>query len=230
MKNTKIKNMKVEDTMMGREKMYSLTNAQKQIFEMSSYSGKNTASISIVLWMEEEYDERVLQETVDELIQRNDAFRIKIVNDNGIIKQYKESIHPYVVKTVIFDAKSEYERWIKDISAQGLDIQGELYQIFGCCVEGRFGVYIKMHHIICDGWSMSIVCKELDKIYHPYMQGEVMKYASGSYFECIAKEEDYLSSKKSEKDKEYWKEIFKSINPGMITGQPCPLISSIQKL
>lgn len=34
--------MKVEDTMMGREKMYSLTNAQKQIFEMSSYSGKNT--------------------------------------------------------------------------------------------------------------------------------------------------------------------------------------------
>lgn len=208
MKNTKIKNMKVEDTMMGREKMYSLTNAQKQIFEMSSYSGKNTASISIVLWMEEEYDERVLQETVDELIQRNDAFRIKIVNDNGIIKQYKESIHPYVVKTVIFDAKSEYERWIKDISAQGLDIQGELYQIFGCCVEGRFGVYIKMHHIICDGWSMSIVCKELDKIYHAYMQGEVMKYASGSYFECIAKEEDYLSSKKSEKDKEYWKEIF----------------------
>lgn len=208
MKNTKIKNMKVEDTMMGREKMYSLTNAQKQIFEMSSYSGKNTASISIVLWMEEEYDERVLQETVDELIQRNDAFRIKIVNDNGIIKQYKESIHPYVVKTVFFDAKSEYERWIKDISAQGLDIQGELYQIFGCCVEGRFGVYIKMHHIICDGWSMSIVCKELDKIYHAYMQGEVMKYASGSYFECIAKEEDYLSSKKSEKDKEYWKEIF----------------------
>lgn len=65
-----------------------------------------------------------------------------------------------------------------------------------------------MHHIICDGWSMSIVCKELDKIYHAYMQGEVMKYASGSYFECIAKEEDYLSSKKSEKDKEYWKEIF----------------------
>lgn len=84
--------MKVEDTMMGREKMYSLTNAQKQIFEMSSYSEKNTASISIVLWMEEEYDERVLQETVDELIQRNDAFRIKIVNDNGIIKQYNCSI------------------------------------------------------------------------------------------------------------------------------------------
>lgn len=105
MKNTKIKNMKVEDTMMGREKMYSLTNAQKQIFEMSSYSGKNTASISIVLWMEEEYDERVLQETVDELIQRNDAFRIKIVNDNGIIKQYKESIHPYVVKTVFLMRK-----------------------------------------------------------------------------------------------------------------------------
>jgi amino acid adenylation domain len=210
MRNTKV-NVKMEKTMVER-RLYNLTNAQKQIFEMSSCFGENTTSISVVLWMKEKYEENILQETVDELIRRNDAFRIKIVNDNGTIKQYQESRHPYVVSTLIFDTKSDYERWIINMSSQGLDIQGELYQIVGCCVEGRFGVYIKMHHIICDGWSMHIVCKEFDEIYHAYMQGEMVKYTSGSYFECIAKEEDYFSSEKMMKDKEYWRKIFEKRN------------------
>ena len=53
--------MKMENTMMKRKKMYSLTNAQKQIFELASYSGENATSISVVLWMKDEYDECVLQ-------------------------------------------------------------------------------------------------------------------------------------------------------------------------
>ena len=92
MRNTKV-NVKMEKTMVER-RLYNLTNAQKQIFEMSSCFGENTTSISVVLWMKEKYEENILQETVDELIRRNDAFRIKIVNDNGTIKQYQESRHP----------------------------------------------------------------------------------------------------------------------------------------
>lgn len=59
--------MKMENTMMKRKKMYSLTNAQKQIFELASYSGENATSISVVLWMKDEYDECVL-ETVSSFV------------------------------------------------------------------------------------------------------------------------------------------------------------------
>ncbi|WP_052088210.1 non-ribosomal peptide synthetase [Paenibacillus wynnii] len=208
--------------------LYNLTNAQRQIYVMASYAGDDTTSISVAFEIEEVFNSEALEDAVNELIRRNDALQIRIVNDNGNIKQHMATLQKYEIIIELFDSQDTFDEWLKEISAHGLDIHGELYQIIGYRVGDKFGVYLKLHHIICDGWGMYIVCKELSEIYKACIYGKTVTSEPSSYLEYIAREASYDSSRKFERDKNFWETVYHN-RTSLVSLSSRPAISNLAR-
>ncbi len=76
----------------------------------------------------------------------------------------------------------------------------------GCCeiklvqLPGACGVIVKMHHIVSDAWTMSLVANQFVEI----LNGKTPK--AYSYDEYIAKHDEYLKSKRYQRDAAFLEE------------------------
>ncbi|SFR76007.1 non-ribosomal peptide synthetase [Anaeromicropila populeti] len=207
------------------EALFDLTNPQKQILEMYSYGGKDVASIFIGIKINYKYEYEILQKAVNELIRRNDAFHLRIVNDNGLIRQKIQRPQKIVLSMKQFHTNEEYEVWASELSKQGLDIYGDLFQVYGFRIEDTFGVYFKFHHLISDGWSVQVVAAQMDEIYKCLLNGVEPQINNGTYADYIISEEQYMAGSKYLRDKLYWEQICEKELPlAQISDKP---ISSI---
>ena len=72
---------------------------------------------------------------------------------------------------------------------------------------GNTYLYLKMHHIMADGISISELIHDLKNVY----EGHQMSDSTQNYQEYIKKQEEYLCSGQFEEDAQWWKEQFASV-------------------
>ena len=73
------------------------------------------------------------------------------------------------------------------------------------------GYYIKLHHIIADGWTIKIITDEVHQNYMNILTGieEVEEYPS--YRLYIEEEKKFLQSVRAEKNRNFWIEKLKKL-------------------
>ncbi|MDO5836426.1 MAG: amino acid adenylation domain-containing protein [Methanobacterium sp.] len=62
----------------------------------------------------------------------------------------------------------------------------------------------RVHHLIMDGTSLSILARELEDTIETLKKGEEYHFKPVSYREYVEKEKEYLSSKEARQDEEFW--------------------------
>ena len=146
-------------------------------------------------------------------MRTNEALRIRIVEENGIAKQYiseyeKETFKVYILND---DDDTEINKIVKRISEEKMQIMNsKLYDIRIIQNKVETCVSVKTHHIISDAWTLGQIAEQIKEYYLKISNDEEIDIKP-SYIEYIKKDEAYRLSLRYQSDKEFWNEYIKNL-------------------
>lgn len=195
---------------------YKLTNPQQNILEVeqSLLTSNNTCNILVSsVKFNMDLSSVKLEKTLNKVIELNDAFRIRLLKVNHIIKQYIKKYEYEEIEKMHFKSYYELEEFIDIYKEQKLDIYGKLYDFKIANCNNQTYVIYKVHHIINDAWGITQVAEQIKEIYGVIdNEYEIKKLNKPSYLEVIKKDEEYRNSSKYKADNEFWSEYIKELS------------------
>lgn len=180
-----------------------LAKPQKLIYNMEKYAGGSISIICGSMLIDGKRKITELKSTVNEIYKLNDALRIRIAETEGEVEQIVTEYVEKDVEVLYFANKTELDSYAEKYAQESIDLYGDLCEIKIVILPERFGLLAKLHHMVGDAWTLSLLGTQFNKI----LNGE--KVESYSYVDYIEKENDYLQSVRYEKDKEFFIEQFK---------------------
>lgn len=181
----------------------NLTKPQKLIYDMEKYAGGAISVIcgGMLICGEKEISE--MQRAVNELYRLNDALRIRIIESGGTVRQEITEYAEKSIPVLRFENKAELDAYAEKYAKTPLDLNGDLCKINVVAMPGQYGLLAKLHHIIGDAWTLSLLGTQFNKL----MNGEAVEAYSYADYACA--EEKYIQSKRYERDKAFFIDEFK---------------------
>lgn len=187
--------------------VYPLIPPQEMIQFMLKYSffHKQVTQIPDSIIVSQKIDFDVMTEAFNIEIERNDCLRLVFFKQNGKIMQYFRD--PYRIGSVpVYNFKSDEERE-KVLTADAQKpikmLKGEIFRLkFFTTYDGRYGVYINIHHLVMDNAAVFAFFNDLFAVYDHLKNGKPMPKPLGSYEDRIKRELAYVEDKSNlEKEK-----------------------------
>ena len=180
----------------------NLTKPQKLIYDMEKFAGGAISVIcgSMLCCGKRETDE--LAAAVNTLYRINDALRIRISEADGVPEQTVAPYHEKKIEVLHFDTKAELDTYAQKYATEPVGMLGDLCEIKIVLLPEQYGILVKLHHIIGDAWSLSLLGNQFNAI----LSGETPE--SYSYADYLTAENEYLGSKRYGKDKAFFLEQF----------------------
>ncbi|MBZ5491936.1 MAG: amino acid adenylation domain-containing protein [Acidobacteriia bacterium] len=159
-------------------------------------------------------DLTVLQATVEEIARRHESLRTRFVRKDGHDLQVIEPFQSFAMEiTDLRHVPEEEQRArIQEAAAAEARIrfdltQGPLWRVRVLTLsEQQNVILLTMHHIVSDGWSMSILVREVAAIYGAFLKGKPsplpelsVQYADYAAWQRATLQEDII-----ERQLQYW--------------------------
>lgn len=190
--------------------MFPLSLSQKNIWDLErTFEGTSINNISTTLRISGRVDFSVLQQTLHMVLSSDPTLRTRIALVEGEPMQYisrsvQERFPVYDFSGAGDDGLSVWENTLTRELISVLESPLYRFVLFRTG-EHSGGVFVKIHHIISDGWSQVLICNRISKTYLALLsRSEPQLDDAPSYELHVQDEQDYLSSAHYEKDKEYW--------------------------
>ena len=191
--------------------LFKLTAQQKNIWNTQMfYSNSSINNIGGYVNIEQEVDFKALERAINLFVNHTDCIRYHFVQNGDNISQYESPYVPF--KIDIVDLKD-----IDEVNAIGSKLLDQPFDIidknlFSFTIfrfpNGNGGFIGIFHHLICDAWSMGLLISRIMDIYSSLIKENNDFTDYPSYLNYIESNEQYLSSSKFEKDKEFWNACF----------------------
>ena len=180
--------------------VYPLIPPQEMIQFMLKYSffHKQVTQIPDSIIVSQKIDFDVMTEAFNIEIERNDCLRLVFFKQNGNIMQYFRD--PYRIGSVpVYYFKSDEERE-KVLTADAQKpikmLKGEIFRLkYFTTYDGRYGVYINIHHLVMDNAAVFAFFNDLFAVYDHLKNGKPMPKPLGSYEDRIKRELAYVEDK-----------------------------------
>lgn len=182
--------------------MYDLSKPQRSIYNMEKFTGDTVANICCSMLCVGKMDIDTLKNAVNELYRLNDALRVRIMETPSGTRQSISDYSEHDFEILTFQNDTEFSSYAEEYAKQSLDLYGSLCDIKIIFVENKYGLLVKLHHIISDAWTMSLLAKQFAAI----LNGEMPE--AYSYTEYLKSEKTYVASKHYQKDKQFFLEQF----------------------
>ena len=184
--------------------MKKLSFAQQEIMNLEQYY-ENTSinNISGIIYLKNQFDYSDINKALNALVKNNESYRINIVKKEGeyrqIIKKYEYSEYNFID---FYKLEAEYKKWIDEEANKNIfNVEQDLYN-FNILrfPNGEYGAFLQQHHLISDGWSMTIVIN--------FLKNELLNIGNNkenfSYIDSIEAELLYENSNRIKNDEKYW--------------------------
>ena len=181
----------------------NLTKPQKLIYDMEKFAGGAIAVICGSMLVHGKKDLSEIKRAVNELYRLNTALRTRIVETDSEVSQSITEYAEQDFNELCFDNKAELDAYVEDYAKKPLDFYGNLCEINIVTLPEQYGLLVKLHHIIGDAWTLSLLGTQFNKL----MNGEAVE--AYSYADYVESETTYIQSKRYEKDKAFFVEQFK---------------------
>lgn len=195
---------------------FPLTCPQKNMWQLELVNSGNHSlnSIFTVLKLPRDTDLVLLDKTLNKIREVNDSLRLRFVFDeNSNISQYVDD-YKYVPSRIIEWNQEDISGVIENEKKDFLTVDGKVNELAIIKTPFNCFVFYKSHHILSDGWGMTQVADQIKEIYCSLENGVSLDgYKKPSYLDFISRTQEYLNSSRYEKDKEYWNECVKEIEP-----------------
>ncbi|GFZ32349.1 hypothetical protein CSC2_28750 [Clostridium zeae] len=200
-------------------KLYPLTNPQKRIWYVENIYEKTVMyNIGGYLKIKGTIDFNLLEESVNILIKENDGLRLRFVEKNGTLLQYVKNFEKVTIQRIDFSIcdtpENSFYIWTKEEMEKSISLKSDNLYFFAFFKKdhNESGLFLKMHHIISDGWSFSLIAKQICDIYTKLANGQdISNYKPPSYVDFIDSEQHYLNSSRFLKNRAFWLEKFTTL-------------------
>ncbi len=194
---------------------YPLTYPQKNIYQTEiTYPGTSigliTATMRIV---DDNIDLKKMEKTLNLIIEHNDSMRIRVKIVGREPRQYFAEYN--YEKYEIIDLRNQPIEKLYDFDKKQTEtpidlIDNQLYRFTLLWLsDNEFAVFLKIHHLISDGWSTVRIGNYILDYYEKLQKGIDIDFENTpSYREYILSETEYLSGELFVKDKEFWNNKF----------------------
>jgi amino acid adenylation domain-containing protein len=180
---------------------------------------------------------RILQRCVDEMVQRHESLRTVFRSDDGTAVQVVlPSVHVPVqtmdISTLPLDQReAELIRLAGEEARRSFDLdRGPLMRVTLIRLnDAEHVLLITMHHIISDGWSLSVFSRELGALYEAYAGGRPSPLAPPAiqYADYALWQRQWLSGEIMEEQLAWWRNRLAGLEPlRMWTDHPRPSIAT----
>ncbi|GCE07388.1 non-ribosomal peptide synthetase [Dictyobacter aurantiacus] len=158
----------------------------------------------------------VLRRSLAEIIRRHESLRTTFVEEDGVLLQrispQLELALPEIDLTGLpaDEWEAEVQRRLTGEARQPFDLQhGPLLRATLLRLDTEEHVlFLNMHHIISDGWSLSVFSREFTELYRAYAQDRPSPLAelSVQYADYASWQRDLLRGQALDEQLSYWKE------------------------
>lgn len=199
-------------------KLYPLTNAQKSIWVADNlYPGTSQAISSATTIIHDKLDFGLMNEALNLVIKNNDALRIRLINSGSTPQQYfSDFVHKNfdVLDFSYENGENDYKKWEQKMTETPFNlIENELFYFAMVKLEEQKNIcYFKFHHMITDAWGFVLVIRKTMKEYWQLLNGvHPDTTEEPSFIDHILDEQQYLTSERFEKHKEFWSGVFETV-------------------
>jgi syringomycin synthetase protein SyrE len=204
-------------TVVNRSERLELSYAQRRLWFLAQFEGASEAyHVAGGLRLRGQLDREALRRALDRIVARHEALRTTFRQIDGhpiqVIgsaeKGFQLREHDLRGEA---DAEGELERLVEQEAREAFDlergplIRGGVAQLG----EEEHALFMTMHHIVSDGWSMGILINEISELYRAYRAGEEAQLAELAiqYGDYAAWQQRWMSAEVMERQAEYWKSV-----------------------
>ncbi|MDW6002056.1 non-ribosomal peptide synthetase [Vibrio mangrovi] len=186
---------------------FPLSLAQQRLWVLSQMDAATTAAYIIAagLRIQGPLNMSALTQALDHLVVRHSALRTHIEIRSGkpmqIISPPDCGFPLEINDSVSDEADIAYEEPRFDLT-RGRLVQGRLIRQ----TETDHTLYIAMHHIIADGWSMGILTEELSTLYRAFAQGmkDPLPLPAIQFGDYALWQQEHVQGDMLERQQQYW--------------------------
>ncbi|MCU7668197.1 non-ribosomal peptide synthetase [Bacillus thuringiensis] len=194
---------------------YQLSSAQKRIWFLNKYNAINRVyDTPLHIYIEPSLNKDILQDTIRFLVERHEMLRTVFIERNG---EPRQVILNSIAIDLIHDeiehmSKKEQQEYIRTTINQTdhtpFDLEnGPLFRIriFNLNKKNSY-LYINLHHIITDEWSIRNLLDELMKVYSAFAKrrNPELPIISNRYVDYAEWEQEQLNLGRWDTEKSYW--------------------------
>ncbi|WP_074625135.1 non-ribosomal peptide synthetase [Bacillus cereus] len=194
---------------------YQLSSAQKRIWFLNKYNAINRVyDTPLHIYIEPSLNKDILQDTIRFLVERHEMLRTVFIERNG---EPRQVILNSIAIDLIHDeiehmSKKEQQEYIRTTINQTdhtpFDLEnGPLFRIriFNLNKKKSY-LYINLHHIITDEWSVRNLLDELIKVYSAFAKrrNPELPTISNRYVDYAEWEQAQLNLGRWDTEKSYW--------------------------
>ncbi len=193
-----------------------LSWTQEMLFHLQTQK-PNMSGLSIhhVAMVEGELDEDLLKTAFGEVVSGRQILRARYMmdKDGAPFMHIAEAIAPHFH---LHDARGEDSaRRAKTVAAllrahvsTPLDLADG--QLFRCLLirvsEARWTIALTIHHISADGWSLSLILRDISRVYRDLLAGKPPTVKDGDFRRHVTRERRWLASQEAQGELDWWKE------------------------
>ena len=187
-------------------KMYDLTDSQWAICNMELTTNDNISTICADMFVGKNGSVDVLISAIKYVYMNNDGLRVQICRTDGQYRQYIDEYNDNMsINTFEFDTESEYKSWVSMRISEKRYVTDTLAEIDIVKYEGKLGVFVLCHHVICDALSLALLANQIVDAYNAFNNEDDLVMTHGSYVDYVNNELAYKESERFQKSREYWK-------------------------
>ncbi|MEM7347831.1 MAG: condensation domain-containing protein, partial [Chloroflexota bacterium] len=202
-----------------------LSFAQQRLWFLDQLEGPNAVYNQFeALQFDGDLDIPALIASLSELINRHEVLRTTFATD--ATGQVRQAIHPPALLTLpMIDlqgvSSSEQQRIVAQLADK------ECYKPFNLADDlmlrvtllrlgaKQFVLFVTMHHIASDGWSMAVLLQEVTTLYQVYRQGGASPLSplAIQYADFANWQQDWLQGERLQQYLAYWQQQFTPLPP-----------------
>lgn len=190
---------------------YPITSSQQMMYLMSlKYgSGYPVNNIGCGIYWKGEINKGEMKASIYEAIRRCDTMRLRFVMGK------KLQLHQYVTERsrLLVDEWNLSDMTIDEAEEKLLAFSRSSIPMFNCEVhkiilvkfkDGYQGIFMRLHHLAMDAYSLKVFVNDIIEIYKHRTQGTPYPKPMRAYIPALEKELAYETSDQHEIDKQYW--------------------------
>jgi amino acid adenylation domain-containing protein len=215
--STKVSNNLPKITKREQESDIPLSFAQERLWFLDKFEeGKMEAyNMPVLLKLKGELNKRALEESLETIIERHEILRTNFVEKEMIAYQVIRN-HQFQIET-ISTTQIEIFKLVEARLLEGFDLENDL--LFRTTLfdlgSGSYYLFVNMHHIVADGWSIDIFIKEFIALYQAYIEDRhhLLKPLEIQYADYALWQRDYLKDEVLEEKLNYYRDKLAGIEP-----------------
>lgn len=219
-----------------RDRQVPLSFAQERLWFIDRLRGSVEYNLSWTIALNGDLNIPALEAAFMEIVSRHEILRTVIREENGV--GYQHALSPDGWRIQIFEEKElmaaghSLRSFVTEKIEQPYDLS-TAFMLRVLLIKRRDNEYLltaAIHHIAADGWSVSILAKELEHLYNGKVSGRfsglpalTLQYADYAIWQRKHLSEELLGDRLA-----YWKEQLRSVEPvDFSTDYPRPKSQSI---